>query len=118
VLAAAAPVLGALVAHQSWTERSGRAPLVPPSVLALPAMRLGLVIGVAFFTSFGGFMFAFALATQGEAGMSALEGGMTLFPMALGFMLVSITLPRIQRRWGSSVIARGWLLQFVGYGAM
>jgi MFS family permease len=118
VLASAAPVLAVLSVHQRRTERSGRVPLVPPSVLALPAMRIGMLIGVAFFTTFGGFMFAFALATQGEAGMSPLRGGLTLLPMAVTFMVVSFVLPAVQRRWGASVIARGWALQAAGYALM
>ena len=118
LLAAAVPVLAGLIAHQGHTERSGRTPLVPPSVIALPVMRLGLLIGLAYFTTFGGFMFAFALATQGQAGMSALEGGLTLLPMAAAFMVVSMSLTRLQRRWGASIIARGWALQFVGYALL
>jgi MFS family permease len=118
VLASAVPVLAVLSVHQRRTEKSGRVPLVPPSVLALPAMRIGMLIGIAFFTTFGGFMFAFALATQGEAQMSPLRGGLTLLPMAVTFMLVSFVLPAVQRRWGASVIARGWAFQVAGYGLM
>jgi MFS family permease len=118
VLAGTVPVLAVLSVHQRRTERSGRVPLVPPSVLALPAMLVGLLVGVAFFTTFGGFMFAFALATQGEAQMSPLKGGLTLLPLALTFMVVSFVLPWFQRRWGASVIARGWVFQAVAYAAM
>jgi MFS family permease len=118
VLAAAVPVAGLLTAHQAYTERVGRVPLVPLSVLALPVMRVGLLIGVAFFTTFGGFMFAFALATQGEAQMSALQGGLTLLPMALAFFSVSIAGPRLQQRWGAGIIARGWAVQAMGYAGL
>jgi MFS family permease len=116
VLFAAIPAVGVLTAHQVFTERAGRVPLVPISVLGLPVMRTGLLIAVGFFTTFGGFMFAFALATQGEAGMSPFRGGLTLLPLAVTFMLVSIVGPRLQRRWGSGIIARGWGVQAVGYG--
>jgi MFS family permease len=118
VLASAVPVLAVLSVHQRRTERAGRVPLVPPSALALPAMRIGLLVGIAFFTTFGGFMFAFALATQGEAQMTPLRGGLTLLPMAVTFMIVSFVLPALQRRWGASVIARGWAIQVLGYGLM
>ncbi len=60
-------------------------------------MRIGLLLAVGFFTTFGGFMFVFALATQGEAGMSPLEGGLSLLPMAVGFLITSIYGPRLQR---------------------
>ena len=50
--------------------------------------------------------------------MSPLRGGLTLLPMAVTFMLVSFVLPAVQRRWGASVIARGWAFQVAGYGLM
>ena len=53
--------------HQHRSEQASKAPLIPPTVLRLRAMRIGLLLAVAFFTTFGGFMFVFALATQGEA---------------------------------------------------
>lgn len=117
-LAASLPAGLIWVVHQRRTERSGRVPLVPPSVLAVRNMRLGLVIAAAFFTTFGGFMFCFALATQGGAGMSALEGGLTLTPLALAFLVVSIYGPALQQRWGPGIIARGWVVQSVGYLAL
>ena len=118
VLAAVLPAAGGWAGHQVRSERSGRVPLIPPSVLALRHMRLGLVNAVAYFGTFGGFMFAFALATQGEAGMSALEGGLTLMPLAVAFLLVSVFGPDLQRRWGAGIIARGWAIQVVGYAAL
>ena len=115
MLLAVIPVAVVLGMHQSRTERSGRAALVPPSVLRLRGMRIGLIIAVAFFATFGGFMFVFALATQGEAGMSALEGGMTYLPLAISFMAVSVYNAKLQERFGPSIIARGWAIQAVGY---
>ncbi len=72
----------------------------------------------AFFTTFGGFMFVFALATQGEAGMSPLEGGLSLLPMAVGFLITSIYGPRLQQRYGAGLILRGWIIQSVGYAVL
>ncbi|RLV49632.1 MFS transporter [Nocardioides mangrovicus] len=117
VLAVVVPIGVGLGYHQTRAERLGRTPLVPPSVLALREMRIGLANGLAFFTSFGGFMFVFALATQTGAGLSPLEGGLALGPFALAFLVVSIAGPRLQRRWGPSIIARGWVLSAVGYAA-
>lgn len=118
VLAASVPAAVLWSGHQRRTERSGRIPLVPPSVLGLRHMRLGLAIGFAFFTTFGGFMFVFALATQGEAGLSAFEGGLTLSPLAATFLLVSIYGPALQARWGAGIILRGWIIQAIGYALL
>jgi len=115
MLTAVLPLALTLAIHQRRTERLGRAALVPPSVLRLRGMRIGLTIAVAFFGTFGGFMFVFAIATQGEAGMSALEGGLTYLPLAVSFMIVSVYNARLQERYGASIIARGWAIQAVGY---
>ncbi|GAA1526754.1 MFS transporter [Kribbella lupini] len=117
-LAAVVPALGLLGLHQHRAEKAQRAPLIPPSVLRLKAMRIGLLLAMAFFTTFGGFMFVFALATQGEAGMSPLEGGLSLLPMAVGFLITSIYGPRLQARYGAGLIVRGWLIQAVGYAVL
>lgn len=115
MLGAVLPLALIFAMHQRRTERLGGAALVPPAVLRLRGMRIGLTIAVAFFGTFGGFMFVFAIATQGEAGMSPLEGGMTYLPLAVSFMVVSIYNARLQERYGASIIARGWAIQAVGF---
>lgn len=117
-LAATIPAVALLGVHQHRSEKAGTAPLIPPSVLRLRPMLIGLSLAVAFFTSFGGFMFVFALATQGEAGMSPLEGGLSLLPMAVGFLITSIYGPRLQQRYGAGLILRGWIVQSVGYAVL
>jgi EmrB/QacA subfamily drug resistance transporter len=117
-LAATIPAVLALGVHQHRSEQSGRSPLIPPTVLRLRAMRIGLLLAVAFFTTFGGFMFVFALATQGEAHMSPLEGGLSLLPMAVGFLITSIYGPRLQVRYGAGLIVRGWIIQGIGYAVL
>jgi EmrB/QacA subfamily drug resistance transporter len=117
-LAAVVPAGVVLGLHQHRSEKAGNAPLIPPTVLRLRAMRIGLLLAVGFFTTFGGFMFVFALATQGEARMSPLEGGLSLLPMAIGFLITSIYGPRLQVRYGAGLIVRGWLIQAVGYGLL
>jgi MFS family permease len=114
-LVAVIPATAVLGVHQRRAERSGHAPLIPPTVLRLRPMRIGLVLALAFFGTFGGFMFCFALATQGEAHMSPLEGGLSLLPLALGVLLGSIYGPRLQKRYGAGLIVRGWITQAVGY---
>jgi hypothetical protein len=121
-LVAVLPLSGLLGAHQSTTERRGRVPLVPPSVLGLPQLRTGLLIAVLFFTGFGGFMFAFSLALQvglpGAAGLSALACGLALLPFAAGFLLASVAGPRVEARLGARVIALGSAVEAVGFAAL
>lgn len=117
-LVAVVPAVAFFGTHQRRLERTGRPALVPPSVLALRPMRLGLAIALCFFTTFGGFMFVFALATQGEAHLSPLDGGLTLLPMAAVFMVVSMVFPRVQARLGSWTLVLGWAVQLVAYAVL
>ncbi len=115
LLAAVVPIALVLRWHQTRAERASRAPLVPPSVLRLRGMRIGLGVAVLFFTTFSGFMFAFALATQVGAGLSALQGGLSILPMGLAFLVASIVGPRLETRWGAGIITHGAVIQAVGY---
>jgi EmrB/QacA subfamily drug resistance transporter len=115
LLIAALPLGIGLGLHQSRLERSERSPLVPPSVLKLRGMRIGLGIALPFFTTFSGFMFAFALATQVGAHLSALEAGLAILPMGVAFLVASIVGPRLETRWGPGIMTRGALIEAVGY---
>jgi hypothetical protein len=50
--------------------------------------------------------------------MSPLEGGLSLLPMAVGFLITSIYGPRLQVRYGAGLILRGWLIQALGYALL
>ncbi len=50
--------------------------------------------------------------------MSPLEGGLSLLPMAVGFLITSIYGPRLQQRYGAGLILRGWIIQAVGYAVL
>jgi MFS family permease len=113
-LAAALPLGAALLAAETRIERSGRVPLLPPSLLQLPGIRRGLAIALPFFTGFGGFMFVYAELTQVVLGWSPLRAGLALTPMAAAFLVVSLSTARLVARWGRSVITAGGVLQAVG----
>jgi MFS family permease len=95
-------------------ERAGGLPLVPPSLVRLPGMRGGLALGVPFFAGFGAFMFVYAITVQRGAGLSALDAGVALLPMAGTFLLSSLASPRLVARHGQRVIAAGALVQGAG----
>ena len=67
-------------------ERSGRTPLVPPSLLRHRSMRSGLLLALPFFAGFGAFMFCYALLVQQGLHDSALAAGAGLAPMAAAFL--------------------------------
>ena len=116
--AGSAAAFVALRFYESRIEASGRAPLAPPSLLAISTMRRGLLVLGSGFLVFGGYLFAFALAMQEGNSMSALESGMSMAPMALGQFLSAMRAPRIIKRYGIRSIQIGGLAQALGIAAI
>lgn len=104
----------AFAAVERRADRRGRTPLVPPSLLALPSLRRGLVLLVPFSIGFSGFMFVIAVALQSGARLGPVQAGLALAPMALAFFLASLAGPRVVARHGSRVVTAGALVQGVG----
>ena len=114
-LLAAAPLIASIFAiAERRTERAGRTPLVPPSLLRHASMRRGLLLALPFFAGFGAFMFCYALLVQQGLHDSALTAGLGLVPMAVTFLLASLSTSRLLARYGAKVLAAGGLLQAVG----
>jgi MFS family permease len=119
VLLALAPVFAAAFAvAEIGLERSGRTPLVPPSLLRHASMRRGLLLALPFFAGFGAFMFCYALLVQVGLHDSALTAGIGLVPMAAAFLLASLSTSRLLARYGARVLAAGGTLQAVGLVVM
>ena len=115
VLLAASPLVAvAFVRTERAVEAGGRMPLVPLSLLEAPSMRKGLLVGLPFFTAFGGFMFVYALSLQDGAGLSPLRTGLILLPMALVFLATSLSVARLLTRFGRRVLVAGGLIDAAG----
>jgi MFS family permease len=114
LLAVAPLALAAFAAVEFRIERSGRVPLVPPSLLAHRSMRSGLSLALPFFAGFGAFMFSYALLVQQGLHDSALAAGAGLAPMAAAFLLASLSTSRLLRRFGARVLAAGAIAQAAG----
>ncbi|MEU2827604.1 MFS transporter [Streptomyces lavendulae] len=97
-------------------DRSGRTPLVPPSLLRLESLRSGLVLMVPLSLGFSGFMFVVAVALQQGLRMGPVAAGLALVPMAVAFFAASLAGPRLVGRFGSRVVTAGGLFQGLGIG--
>ncbi len=95
-------------------ERAGRVPLVPLSIVRVRSMSGGLLVTLLFFAGLGGFMFVYPLSLQGAAHLTAIEAGSAIVPMALGFLVTSLSVSRLLRQFGSRVIVVGLLLGTLG----
>lgn len=114
-----APVLAAATyVVERRVERTGAAPLLPPSLLRVRSMRRGLGLGLPFFLSFGGFMFVFALTVQDGLHADALHSGLAIAPFALAFLAGSLLTPRAIARFGRAALGGGAVLQTVGLAVL
>jgi MFS family permease len=115
LLLAASPFLAAAFWQvERAGERSGRDPLLPPSLLGNHGMRGGLRVALPFFTAFGGFMFVMAVALQQGLGLGPVAAGTALVPMAVAFFAASLIAPRLVARHGRRVVTAGLLVMGTG----
>ncbi|MFD2078868.1 Major Facilitator Superfamily protein [Actinopolymorpha cephalotaxi] len=115
---AAAPVAAyGFVRDQAARERAGGAPLLPPSLVRLPAFRRGLAVVAVFFVGLGGFLLTTGISLQEGLGMSPLGAGFALAPYALGFLAASLTVPRLIGRYAARVIVAGAVVLAVSLAA-
>jgi hypothetical protein len=96
-----------LAATQIRRERTGGLPLIPPSVLRLPAMHAGLLAAFLFFLACGGFLFTVSVVLQHGLGADPMTAGLALAPYAMGFLLASVAGRPLVARFGARVIVTG-----------
>lgn len=98
--------------HQDAVERSGRTPLLPPSLLRLRPLQLGLLAAALFFAGYSALLYVFPRAVE-AGGLTSLQAGMALLPFAVVFAVVSLSVARVQARWGDATLVLGVSLQIV-----
>ncbi|MFD9907539.1 MFS transporter [Streptomyces sp. NPDC059063] len=103
-LVAAPLLLWAFAVVERRAEETGGSPLLPLSLLRVPGVTRGLLIGVPIFVGFSGFMFVSAVLLQEGLGYSALKAGLTLIPMGVAQFTGSLLLPRVTNRLGSRAL--------------
>ncbi|MDF2665504.1 MAG: permease of the major facilitator superfamily [Microbacterium sp.] len=116
-LVVAAVALVGMWKHQDAIERSGRVPLLPPSVLRLRPLQLGLLAAGLFFAGYSALLYVFPRAVE-AGGLTSLQAGMALLPFAVVFAGMSLAVARIQSRLGDATLILGVALQIVALLAM
>jgi MFS family permease len=96
-----APLLVLLLRTETRMEQLGRHPLLPPALIRLSSVRLGLQIAVLFFASWGGFMFVLARTLQAGAGLSPIQSGEALIALGLSYFISSMLSAHVARRIGT-----------------
>ncbi|MEV5876134.1 MFS transporter [Streptomyces sp. NPDC052101] len=115
LLLCAAPVCAAgFYRVELRAERAGAGPLLPPSLLAAPEVRRGLLLGLPVFIGFAGWMFVSAVTLQQGLGYGALGAGLTLVPMGAAQFAASMLAPRAVRRFGGRAVTLAAVLHIAG----
>ncbi|MEV1330612.1 MFS transporter [Micromonospora costi] len=119
MLAAAVAVFAIFARYEIRRQRTGRDPLVVPSLFRRRAFTGGLVAGLAFFTALTGFSLVFSLYLQLGLGYSPLRAGLAGVPQALGMVAAFVLAGAgLARRFGRTLIHAGLVVVLAGVGGM
>lgn len=112
---AAAVTLAVFVA---WERRTAD-PLIDLSLLKVPQFSVASLSVALIYLAFGGVLFAITQYFQVVLGYGALEAGVRLAPLVLGFLAAAAFAGRVVARIGSRrSIAGGLLVVAVGFGLL
>jgi EmrB/QacA subfamily drug resistance transporter len=114
MLATMVPVAVAFVLYERQVIRRGRTPLIALHLFRIGALRLGLVVSVAFFSTAGVFFVVLTVFLQAGQGLSAFRAGLMFLPFAIGFSVSSTVSGPIANRIGTRIINLGTFLMALG----
>ena len=107
-------VVGLLVVWERWTERSGRSPVVPSSLVRTPSFSFGAVVGTAYFAGFTGIFLVSTLYLQTGLGLTALQAGLVQTPFALLGAVSAARSGQLVQRFGRWTVVAGIAVMAAG----
>jgi EmrB/QacA subfamily drug resistance transporter len=113
-LAAALPALAGTIAWERRLTRRGGEPLLNMALFRDRAFSAGLLVNFAALFFFGSFMFVLTLLLQSGLGLSPLHAGIVNLPLALTFIAMTLTGPKLAARLGPRSITVGATLATLG----
>jgi EmrB/QacA subfamily drug resistance transporter len=112
-IAAGLAGLGTLSAIEA-RRPEGRAPLLRPSLLRIPAFAAGLGVQLAFSAGLQGFFLTFALWLQAGQHFTPLKAGLTAVAFSVGSLVGAPAAVPLARRYGRNVLAAGAVSMIAG----
>ncbi|MEV0952420.1 MFS transporter [Promicromonospora sp. NPDC050249] len=113
LLAASAGMFAVFVVTQLRAEHRGLLPVVPPSVLRVPVVRIGLVMTMLFFVTYGAFLYEISEYSQTVWGTDGWGTAVLLLGFGGAFVVTALVLPRILRRVGPRIMVYAATVQAV-----
>jgi EmrB/QacA subfamily drug resistance transporter len=106
---AAAPVI-----VSAYAGRRHAVPLIDLAVFRDRAFSVGVLATLAFTMGMAGYFLVFALFVQQGRGLDPLQAGLIFTPLGAGYLITSLTGPRLSARYGHRLIAVGGLMRILG----
>jgi MFS family permease len=98
-------------------QRTAAAPLIKPSLLRNRGFTAGLALGVVFFATVSGLIYAVSLFLQRGIGYSPLHAAVVGFaPVAIGIVVASVAGMRLITRLGRNLSLAGIMITVAGTG--
>ncbi|WP_423462878.1 MFS transporter [Promicromonospora sp. MS192] len=104
LLVVAAVTLTLFALTQRRAERRGLLPVVPPRVLRVPVVRIGLLMTMLFFVTYGAFLYEISEYSQTVWGADGWGAAVLLLAFGGAFVVTALALPRILRRVGPRIM--------------
>ncbi|MER5357249.1 MFS transporter [Streptomyces sp. NPDC002785] len=117
MLAGAAVALPGFWLWERRAEARGHDPLLPPSLLRVGVLRIGLPTVFAFYASLSSFLYVLAVLLQEGRGLTPGQAGLVSSPLALGFCGASMASSSLTARWGTRPLKAAMCVQIAGYAA-
>lgn len=103
-----------LVLWERRTERAGRSPVVPSSLVRTASFSFGTVVGTAYFAGFTGIFLAGTLYLQAGLGLTALQAGLVQTPFALLGAVSAARSGHLVQQFGRWTVVAGVVVMAVG----
>ncbi|MEG5868564.1 MFS transporter [Enterobacter hormaechei] len=118
-LLAIVPLGFMMVLNARKKERENAHPLIAPRLLQLRSIRVGVLIGILFFSVWSGFMFCMALTMQSGLGMAPWQSGNSFIALGVTYFISAWFAPRLIARYSTSaILLTGLAIQLVGLVAL
>jgi MFS family permease len=109
-MGAALPVLAVFVWYELRLSRSGRAPVVEPSLFRRRGFSGGVLLGLLTLSVTTSLLFFLTIFFQAGHGFSAMRTGLTFLPLAIGIFVGSRAATKLTLRIGRYGITTGCVL--------
>ena len=104
--------------QQEQSRKLGKLPLVDMQLLSQRHFALGTVLVLLVYSTSSSFFLSFALLVQTGLGLDPLTAGSIFAPCSVGFVIASLTAPKLIARWGTHAIVMGALIYAISIGVL